>query len=94
MTAVWDARLRKVTAAIQLYLNTDFASDLYSREVAALYLPGRTIHMAREVSADGVYGKWEITDRDNHGLDVPVLRLANRQRTATARAPARSRRPG
>jgi hypothetical protein len=82
MTAVWDARLRKVTAAIQLYLNTDFASDLYSREVAALYLQGRTIHMAREVSADGVYGKWEITDRDNHGLDVPVLRLANRQRTA------------
>ena len=83
MTAVWDARLRKVTAAIQLYLNTDYSSDLYSREVAALYLPGKTIHMAREVTADGVYGAWEIITRDNHGFgDPPVLRLANRQRTA------------
>jgi hypothetical protein len=82
MTAVWDARLRKVTAAIQLYMNTDFASDLYSREVAALYLQGKTIHMAREVAADGITGNWEITSRDDHGMDVPVLRLANRQRTA------------
>jgi hypothetical protein len=82
MTAVWDARLRKVTAAIQLYLNTDFSSDLYNREVCALYLPGKTIHMAREVTAGGSYGPWEIVTRDNHGFpDPPVLRLANRQRT-------------
>jgi hypothetical protein len=85
MTAVWDARLRKVTAAFQLYLNTDWSSDLYSREVAALYLPGKTVHMAREVSKDGIpTGNWEITERDNHGFeDPPVVRLANRQRTAS-----------
>jgi hypothetical protein len=41
MTAVWDARARKITHAIQLYLNTDWTSDLYNREIAALYLPAR-----------------------------------------------------
>lgn len=83
MTAVWDARLRKVTSALQVYLNTDFTSDLFGREVAALYLPGRTIHMARESANGGVYGKWEIVTRDNHGFpDPPVVRIANRQRVS------------
>ena len=83
MMAVWDARLRKVTSALQLYLNTDFTSDMFGREVAALYLPGRTIHMARESANGGLTGTWELVERDNHGFpDPPVGRLANRQRTS------------
>jgi hypothetical protein len=40
--------------------------------------------MAREVGKDGIAtGNWEIVERDNHGFDdPPVVRLANRQRTA------------
>jgi hypothetical protein len=84
MTAVWDARARKITHAIQLYLNTDWTSDLFNREIAALYLNGKTIHMAREVGKDGIpTGNWEIVERDDHGMGVPVVRLANRQRTAS-----------
>ncbi|HET6909838.1 MAG TPA: phage portal protein [Mycobacteriales bacterium] len=85
--ALWDARMRKVTAALQIYLDTDFTSDMYGQEVAALYLPGRTIQMARSATAGGAplgaTGAWEIVTRDNHGIvDVPVVRLANRQRLA------------
>jgi hypothetical protein len=84
MTALWDAQTRSIRSAIQVYLNTDVSSDLYAREVSALYLPGKTIHMAREVSKDGVpTGKWEVTNQDEHGFDdPPVVRMANRQRTA------------
>lgn len=85
MTALFDARMRKVTAALQIYLDSDFTSDMYGQEVAALYLPGRTIHMARNATSGGApigqRGQWEIFDRDNHGFpDPPVVRVANRQR--------------
>jgi hypothetical protein len=85
LTALWDARMRAVTAALQIYLDTDFTSDMYGQEVAALYLPGHTIHMARNATSGGAplgaRGQWEIFDRDNHGFQqVPVVRVANRQR--------------
>lgn len=82
MICNYDARLRRVTAGLQLYLDTQYTSDMYGHEVATLYLPDRTIHMARE-SGLGVpiNATWQITDRDDHGLGfIPVVRLANRQR--------------
>lgn len=83
MIAMYDARIRRVTSAFQIFMDSSFTSDMYGHEVAALYLPDRTIHMAREVITDSPNGggQWEITDRDDHGLGfVPVVRLANRQR--------------
>lgn len=82
MICNYDARLRRVSAALQLYLDTQYTSDMYGHEVAALYLPDRTIYMARESGIGVPTGAaWDITDRDDHGLGyVPVARLANRQR--------------
>jgi len=80
MIAAYDARIRRVSSALQMYADTDFSSDMFGYEVAALYLPGGTVHMARDRATGG---GWEITDRDDHGLGlVPVVRLANRQRLA------------
>jgi hypothetical protein len=82
MVAAYDARLRRVSSALQIYLDTSFTSDMYGHEVMALYLPDRTVHMARQsTSGNAASVAWEITDRDDHGLGfVPVTRLANRQR--------------
>lgn len=86
MTAAWNARMRRPVAALQLYLDTDFTSDMYGQEVAALYLPNSTIYMARTAATGSTTlgtGNWEITDRDNHNLGrPPVVRMANRQRVA------------
>ena len=80
MTATWDARMRRCTAALQIYLDTDFTSDMYGQEVAALYLPDKTITMGRE-NSNGVVAKWEVVDSDTHEVGrVPVVRIANRQR--------------
>lgn len=82
MIATYDARMRRVSAALQMYLDTDFTSDMYGQEVAALYLPDRTIFMARQSpTGNPTAVKWEIVQRDDHGLGrVPVVRMANRQR--------------
>jgi len=82
MIATYDARMRRVSAALQMYLDTDFTSDMYGQEVAALYLPDRTIFMARQAPQGNPAAiKWEIVERDDHGLGrVPVVRMANRQR--------------
>lgn len=86
MTASWSARMRRPVAALQLFLDTDFTSDMYGQEVAALYLPDRTIYMARTNATGSPItgtGSWEITDRDDHNLGrLPVVRMANRQRLA------------
>jgi len=85
MIATWDARTRKATSGLQVYLDTNFVSDTYGQEVAALYLQGRTIFMSRDNTAGGTFtGKndWQITDRDDHGMDPPIVRMANRQRLA------------
>jgi hypothetical protein len=58
---------------------------MFGQEVAALYLPDRTIHMAREsgYGNDPNSGGWTITERDDHGLGyVPIARFANRMRLA------------
>ncbi|MGW7053126.1 phage portal protein [Streptomyces sp. NPDC054887] len=71
MTLFWDARSRVATAALR-----DSVED--GVRVITLYTPFETIHAAE---AEG--GGWTVYDRDQHNLGVvPVLRMANRQRTA------------
>lgn len=66
----WDARLRLATAALR-----ESVED--GTRIATLYLPDQTVYAAE------VDGGWEVYDRDVHRLGiVPVLRMANRQRTA------------
>ena len=88
MTALYDPQMRAVTAALQIYLDSEFTSDTYGQEVAALYLPGKTIHMARTSTVPGAVplGKWQLIERDDHGFEgVPVVRVSNRQRTGNRR---------
>ncbi len=82
MIATFDARMRRVSAALQIYMDTDFTSDMYGQEVAALYLPNVTVYMARQSAAGNPASvQWSIIERDDHNLGrVPVVRMANRQR--------------
>jgi hypothetical protein len=78
MTLDWDARLRLSRAALrECQANRyDYGLDPEERLVT-LYLPDQTVYA---VEANG---GWHVLDRDEHGLGmVPVLRMANRQRTA------------
>jgi SPP1 Gp6-like portal protein len=71
MVADWDARTRRVTNALQIYV-------MDGEECAAIYTPNSTIHL---VSKTG--GQWSVYDRDNHGMgETPVVMLANRPRTS------------
>jgi hypothetical protein len=78
MTVMWDARIRMSTAALR-----ECAADTYiesgpEERMLVLYLPDQTV-MALPTASGG----WEVVDRDMHGLGVvPVVRMANRQRTA------------
>lgn len=70
MTMFWDARLRMATAALRESVEDGV-------RIATLYLQDQTVYAAE------VDGGWEVFDRDIHNLGiVPVLRMANRQRTA------------
>ncbi|MET7924731.1 phage portal protein [Streptomyces sp. NPDC005349] len=70
MTMFWDARLRMATAALRESVEDDV-------RMATLYLPDQTVYAVE--ASDG----WQVVDRDIHNLGmVPVLRMANRQRTA------------
>lgn len=70
MTLFWDARLRIATAALRESVQDGV-------RIASLYLQDQTVYAAE--TRDG----WEVFDRDIHNLGmVPVLRMANRQRTA------------
>ena len=70
MTMFWDARLRMATAALRESVEDGV-------RIATLYLQDQTVYAAE--TSDG----WEVFDRDLHNLGmVPVLRMANRQRTA------------
>lgn len=82
MTALWNPRMRRCTAALQIYLDTDFTSDMYGQEVAALYLPNSTILMGRSATTPGgTAEKWSLVNRDDHGLQrVPVVHMSNRAR--------------
>ncbi|MDX3520695.1 phage portal protein [Streptomyces scabiei] len=78
MTLMWDARLRMGTAALR-----ECAADTYiesgpEERMLVLYLPDQTVMAMPNAS-----GGWEVIDRDIHNLGVvPVVRMANRQRTA------------
>jgi hypothetical protein len=78
MTLSWDARLRLATSALRECQAQDYSFGLAPEErLVTLYLPMQTIYA---VQTDG---GWQVIDRDVHNLGmVPVLRMANRQRTA------------
>ncbi|MGW7350953.1 phage portal protein [Streptomyces sp. NPDC054784] len=77
MTMIWDARLR-----VPLYALRESTDQLHfglapEDKLVTLYLPDQTIHAVED------NGGWIVIDRDEHHLGVvPVVRLANRQRTA------------
>ncbi|MCX5202482.1 phage portal protein [Streptomyces sp. NBC_00237] len=77
MTLSWDARLRMATSALRESQDR-FGYGLGPDErLVTLYLPDQTV-LAVEAN-----NGWEIVDRDVHRMGmVPVLRMANRQRTA------------
>ncbi|KPC68069.1 phage capsid scaffolding protein, partial [Streptomyces sp. NRRL F-6602] len=71
MTLFWDARLRVATAALRESVEDGV-------RVVTLDTPYQTVW-----AAEASNGGYEVFDRDLHGLGVvPVLRMANRQRTA------------
>lgn len=78
MTLAWDARLRIGTAALrECQANQNDFGLAPQERLITLYLPMETIHAVE------VNGGWHVLDRDEHKLGaVPVLRMANRQRTA------------
>lgn len=78
MTLMWDARLRMGTAALRECAMDNYVESGTDERMIVLYLPDQTITALPSDS-----GGWEVIDRDMHGLGVvPVVRLANRQRTA------------
>ncbi|MFE0794784.1 phage portal protein [Streptomyces mutabilis] len=78
MTLMWDARLRMGTAALRECAADSFIDADPDQRMLVLYLPDQTVMAVPSAS-----GGWEVVDRDMHNLGVvPVVRLANRQRTA------------
>ena len=78
MTLMWDARLRMGTAALRECAADTFIDAGPEERMLVLYLPDQTVMCVPSES-----GGWEVVDRDIHDLGVvPVVRLANRQRTA------------
>lgn len=78
MTLMWDARLRMATAALRECAADTFIESGPEERMLVLYLPDQTVMCLPSES-----GGWEVVDRDMHGLGVvPVVRMANRQRTA------------
>ncbi|MFC8065527.1 phage portal protein [Streptomyces sp. NPDC057293] len=78
MTLMWDARLRMGTAALRECAADSFIEAGPEERMLVLYLPDQTVMALPSKS-----GGWEVVDRDMHNLGVvPVVRLANRQRTS------------
>ncbi|MFF7147467.1 phage portal protein [Streptomyces griseoaurantiacus] len=78
MTVLWDARLRMSSAALRECAADSFIDADPDRRMLVLYLPDQTVMCIPSES-----GGWEVVDRDVHNLGVvPVVRMANRQRTA------------
>ncbi|MFF9309896.1 phage portal protein [Streptomyces sp. NPDC014748] len=77
MTLLWDARLRMGTAALR-ECQPDWLDSTIDDRMVVLYLPDQTVY-----ALPNERGGWEVVDRDIHKLGVvPVIRMANRQRTA------------
>lgn len=78
MTLMWDARLRMGTAALRECAADSYIESGPEERMLVLYLPDQTVMCLPNAS-----GGWEVVDRDIHNLGiVPVVRMANRQRTA------------
>jgi hypothetical protein len=78
MTLLWDARLRMGTAALRECAADSYIESGPEERMLVLYMPDQTVTCLPSSS-----GGWEVVDRDMHDLGVvPVVRLANRQRTA------------
>ncbi|MFH9579129.1 phage portal protein [Streptomyces globisporus] len=78
MTLIWDARLRMGTAALRECAADSFIESGPEERMLVLYLPDQTVMCLPSES-----GGWEVIHRDKHNLGVvPVVRMANRQRTA------------
>lgn len=76
MVGLLDQRHRRFTSCLRLY--SDPYSVAASPEMGTLYLPDSTIWLQR-----GKGGRWEISDRDDHGLGrVPIVWFLNRRRSA------------
>lgn len=72
-TGLWDARQRRLTAALTVHAN-DSGDVLW----ATLYLPDSTVQLSRQ----SVGAVWRVDDRDEHRLGrVPVVQLVNRPRS-------------
>lgn len=73
MTGLWDARKRRLKAALSLVGEGRTATE------ATLYKPGETVWLERVVST----GQWRVANRDLHRLGrVPVVQFENRSSTA------------
>lgn len=78
MTLLWDARIRMGTAALRECRADSYLESGPEERMIVLYLPDQTITALPSES-----GGWDVIDRDIHNLGVvPVVRMANRQRTA------------
>ncbi|MFE2973377.1 phage portal protein [Streptomyces sp. NPDC059258] len=78
MTLMWDARLRMGTAALRECAADTFIESGPEERMLVLYLPDQTV-----MCLPSDRGGWEVIGRDVHRLGVvPVVRMANRQRTA------------
>lgn len=78
MTVAWDARMRVVTEALRECQVDQMDPARSDEPMTVLYLPDQTVFAVPSES-----GGWEVVDRDMHGLGLPpVVRMANRQRTA------------
>lgn len=74
MTAVYDLRLRRVTAALAI---SDEGDEYREIVYGNLYLPDVTISVVKE------NGQWYELARDEHNLGrVPVVRLVNQPRSS------------
>ncbi|WP_435597047.1 phage portal protein [Streptomyces anulatus] len=78
MTLMWDARLRMGTAALRECAADSYIESGPEERMLVLYLPDQTV-----MCLPSDQGGWEVIHRDKHNLGVvPVVRMANRQRTA------------
>lgn len=78
MTLMWDARIRMGVAGLRECQTDGLVESGADERMVVLYLPDQTVTALPSPS-----GGWEVVDRDIHNLGVvPIVRLANRQRTA------------
>lgn len=78
MTLLWDARTRTGRAALRECRTDGLVQYGTDERMLVLYLPDQTVTAEPDTS-----GGWKVVDRDMHGLGVvPVVRMANRQRTS------------